>query len=156
MIYIYDTVIEPFQEEIQRYGALYTLKNRTKMGEQMFYTFGCSGRENLLIVPRFAEQYRQVERIYTRFNPSKKVETSINHIRKEICRRPVVEEFPNEDSDTGVMTVITANYNAIKVQFEYMHSRLTLSSEFEIMNNNLFGNGVVVIMNMDMEGATLG
>ncbi len=151
MIYIYDTVIAPFETKIKRYGAVYTLENRTRMGDQQFYTFGASGREPLLIVPRFAEQYREVEKFAQRYSYCKKLETCKAHIHQEISRYLKVEKMPNNDSDTGIMWVITAEYKDIKVEFDYMNNRLTLSPEFEIINNNIFGNGIVVLMNVNME-----
>ena len=154
MIYIYDTVIEPYETQLKRYGAMYRLENRTRMGNQVFYTFTAPGLEKLLIVPRFAEQYRQVEKFYHKIAVSKKLETCLAHIRKELNKRIIVEEFPNEDSETGVMKMISVDYKDIRVQFDVMNHRLRLSQEFEITDNNLFGNGVVVIMNMNMEEAT--
>lgn len=151
MIYIYDRVLQPFETEIKRYGAHYTLDNRTRMGEQTFYTFKSPGRESLMLVPRFAEQYREVEKLCARFSYCKKLETCCGHIRREVNRRITTEQFPNEESATGTMTVITAEYKDIKAEFHYMNGRLTLSPEFEIISNNLFGNGVVVLMNLNME-----
>jgi len=154
MIYIYDTVIEPYQTAMKRYGIAYKLENRTRMGDQLFYTFTATGQEKMLVIPHFAEQYRQVERFYKKVCGLKKLEICISHIKKELNKRVVVEEIPNENSETGIMTVISVDYIDIRVQFEHMNHHLAFSPEFEIMNNNIFGNGIVVIMNMDMEDAT--
>ncbi|NCB52306.1 MAG: hypothetical protein EOM54_10545 [Clostridia bacterium] len=152
MIYIYDTVIEPYQTALKRYGTTYKLENRTRMGDQVFYTFTAPGQEKILVIPHFAELYKQVERFYKRCS-CKKLEVCISHIKKELNKQIILEEFPNENSETGIMTVISVDYFDIRVQFEYMNHHLAFSPEFEIMNNNIFGNGVVVIMNMDMEDA---
>ncbi len=151
MIYIYDTVIQKFETKIKRYGSYYTLENRTRMGDQYFYTFECPDREPLLIVPRFAEQYREVERFCQRYTYCKKFETCKAHVQKNINKYVTVDQMPNEDSSTGVMKVISTTYKDIKVDFYYMNNRLTLSQEFEIISNNLFGNGIVVLMNINME-----
>ncbi len=150
MIYIYDTVIEPFTTKIKRYGAYYTLDNRSRMGDQLFYTFKNAGREPLLIVPRFAEQYREVEAFVRKYSFCPKEETCYRHIRRDINKYIDVDDMPNEDSSTGIMKVIRAVYKDIRVEFEYMNNRMTLSSEFEIISNNLFGNGIVVLMNVDV------
>lgn len=110
MIYIYDRVIQPFETEIKRYGAHYTLENRTRMGDQTFYSFKAPGREKLMVVPRFAEQYREVERICHKFTYTKKLETCCNSIRREVNKHISCEEFPSEESTTGVMTAITTEY----------------------------------------------
>lgn len=151
MVYIYDRVIEPYETKIKRYGATYTLENRTRMGDQYFYTFGADGRESLLVVPRFAQQYREVEKFCQRYSYSKRLETCCGHIRKEINKHIELDELPNEDSDNGIMTTIAAHYKDIKVEFQFMNRRMTLSPEFEIISNNLFGNGIVVLMNLNME-----
>lgn len=153
MIYIYDRVIEPYETSMKRYGVLYRLENRTRMGNQVFYTFTASGQEKILVIPHFAEQYKEVERFYQKISGYKKLETCIAHIKKELNKRIVLEEIPNEASETGMMTVITVDYLDIQVQFEYMNHNLVFSPEFEIIDNNIFGNGIVVIMNMDMEDA---
>ncbi len=151
MIYIYDTVVAPYETKLRRYGATYTLENRTRMGDQQFYTFGASGRESLLIVPRFAEQYKEVEKFCQKYTYCRKLETCKAHIHREISRYLKVDKMPNSDSETGIMWAITAEYKDIKVEFDYMNNRLTLNPEFEIISNNLFGNGIVVLMNMNME-----
>ncbi len=151
MVYIYDRVIEPYETRIRRYGATYTLENRTRMGDQCFYTFVCPSRESLLVVPRFAEQYREVEKFCQRYSYSKKLETCCGHVRREINKRIELDEVPNDESDTGIMHTISAYYKDIKVEFWYMNHRMTLNPEFEIISSNLFGNGIVVLMNLNME-----
>ncbi len=152
MIYIYDTVIDPFTTKIKRYGAYYTLENRSRMGDQVFYTFKNSGREPLLFVPRFAEQYREVEKFCQKYTYCPRYETCLTHIRRDINKYIDVDDMPNEDSSTGIMKVMRAVYKDIRVDFEYMNNRMTLSPEFEIVSNNLFGNGIVVLMNLDVSG----
>ncbi len=151
MVYIYDRVIGQYETKLKRYGATYTLENRTRMGDQLFYTFHAPDREKLLFIPRFAEQYREVEKISQRYSYSKKLETCCGHIRKEINKHIDMEQQPCEDSDNGTMWVITAVYKDIKVEFQYMNNHMTLSPEFEIISNNIFGNGIVVLMNVNME-----
>ena len=60
--------------------------------------------------------------------------------------------MPNDQSADGVMIVVTTAYLDIQIQFEFMNNTLRLSPEFEILENNLFGNNIIVIMNLDMEG----
>ncbi len=151
MVYIYDRVVQPFETRIKRYGAHYTLENRTRMGDQIFYTFGAPDRESLLIVPRFAEQYREAEKICNRYSFCAKFATACAHIKRDINKHITTDEMPNDESDTGVMQTISAIYKDIKVEFDYMNRRLTINPEFEIISNNLFGNGIVVLMNVNME-----
>lgn len=151
MIYIYDRVIHDFETKIKRYGAYYTLENRTRMGDQFFYTYSAPDRESLLFVPRFAEQYKEVEKFCQKFSYCKKLETCKAHIQREINHYVKMDKMPNSESSTGIMHVIVADYKDIRVEFHYMNNRMTLSPEFEIISNNLFGNGIVVLMNINME-----
>ncbi len=152
MIHIYDTVMDEFKTKIKRYGSYYTLDGRTKMGDQTFYTFKNPAREPLLIVPRFAEQYKEMEAFCLRNSYCPRFSTCLSRIKRDINKNIEVDDMPNNNSSTGVMKVIRVVYKDIKVQLEYMNNRLELSPEFEIIRNNLFGNGIVVLMNVNMEG----
>ncbi len=149
MLHVYDRIIGKFDTKLERYGATYTLENKTKMGEDVYYTFSCPGRENLLVVPKFAEQYREVELFAGRYSYCRKLETCRIHIKRDINKYIKVEEMPNSESSTGIMQMITAVYKDIKVTFFYMNNRMTLSPEFEIINNNIFGNNIVVAMDLE-------
>ncbi len=152
MVYVYDTIIQPTVSETKRYGIVYTLENITKMGSQYFYTFTAPSEEKLLVVPYFAEQYREVEELYKKYD-KKNLDACVARIKKEINKLAVVEETVNANSSTGFSTLITVDHKDIRVQFEYIDGRLTLVPEFEIIKNNIFGNGVIVTMNLDMEEA---
>lgn len=151
MMYVYDTTILPYETTLKRYGGTYTLKNISRMSEQRFYLFESSGRESILVVPRFIEQYRQVQRIVGQFKNVKKVDTAFNQIQRHIDRHAVLEELPNEEAQGGMMHIITVTYQDIQFQFTHIGDRLELGTEFEILDNNIFGNGIVVSLNIDME-----
>lgn len=152
MMYVYDTVIAPYETTLRRYGGVYTLKNVTRMENQRFFKFECSGRESVLVVPHFVEQFKAIEKTLEQFKISKKPEAGLNFVRKHFDRHAVMELVPNEDSRMGVMQSISAQYKDIKVLFEYMNDELSLVQEFEIVDKNLFGNGIMVSMNINMEG----
>lgn len=152
LMYVYDTVVAPYETTIHRYGGTYTLKNISRMDNQRFFKFECSGRESILVVPRFVEQFRAVEKVLDQFKPSKKEEAGLNFVRKHYDRHAVAEVVPNDLSATGQMTLITVKYEDIQLQFEYMNQQLTLVQEFEILDKNLFGNGIVVSLNINTEG----
>lgn len=151
MINIYDRIIEPYETTIKRYGIEYTLEKRTRMGQQMYYTFTAPGEDKLLIIPHFAEQYKQAEKLYKKFANCKKLETCINHIKRELDKRPIVEEIININSQTGYSTQIIADYMDIRLTFEFYDDRLYMAEEFEIINNNIFGNGIIVTMNLETD-----
>lgn len=148
MIYVYDRIIEPFESQITRYGTTYKLENKTKMGDKTLYTFCAPERESLLVVPHFAKQYHEVEKFCEKYFFCKKLETCKVHIRRDINNFIKVEKMPNSESSTGIMHVIAADYKDIRVEFNYMNNRLSLSPEFEIISNNIFGNGVRVTMGL--------
>lgn len=153
MMYIYDTAIAPHETTLRRYGGVYTLKNISRMESQRFFLFESPGREPILVVPRFVEQFNQVDKILQRYRPAKKAETALAFARKHIDRHAVMEDVPNNDSESGMTQIISCHYQDIQVQLEYIDCQLRLMQEFEILDKNLFGNGIVVSMNFDMEGS---
>lgn len=151
MIYIYDSIVGPMDKTFKRYGATYKLEKRSRMGDNVFYSFVYPGMEKLLVVPRFAEQYREAEAILKKFAKNKSFEDYLKMVQRQIDRQATYDEYPDEDSETGVMQVIVANYKDIQIQFDCMNRKLKLQDEFTIMQNNIFGNGNTVLMNMNME-----
>lgn len=149
MIYIYDSIVEPNTKTFSRYGATFKLEKRSKMGNKMFYSFVYPGMQKLLVVPEFAEQYREAETIINKFPPNREFEDYMKRFTRQIDKYASSEEFPTDESETGTMHVITADYKDIRIQVDYMNKKLTLSDEFEIVKNNLFGNGITVLMNME-------
>ncbi len=139
-------VVGEFDTVLERYGTRYTLENKTRMGDQIFYTFHAMGHESVLIIPRFAEQYHEVEKFCKKYFYCTRLEICKAHIKRDINKFVHVEEMPNKESSTGIMYVISAVYKDIKVNFNYMNNRMTLSDEFEIVSNNIFGNGIFVSM----------
>ncbi len=146
MIYVYNRVISSFESKIKYHGATYTLENRVRRGDQSFYTFSAPGREGLLIVPYFAEQYLEVERIAKRFAYCKKLETLKIHLRRDLSQSIKAEKMPNQESTTGIMWVLRVPYKDILVEFDYFNEHVSLSRVFQIESNNLFGNGIRVLM----------
>ncbi len=149
MLHVYDKTVKEFDTTLERYGATYKLENKTKMGEDMYYTFSCPGRESLLVVPKFAEQYREVEQFAQRYTYTRKLDTCRMHIKRDINQYVRTVKVPNNESPTGYMYVITAVYKDIRVSFHYMNNRMTLSPDFDIVNNNIFGNNVHVSMDLE-------
>jgi hypothetical protein len=151
MINVYDRIVEPYETSIKRYGIEYTLEKRTRMGNQLFYTFTAPGEEKLLIIPYFAEQYKQAEKIYRKISRFRKLDTCINHLKRELNRRVIAEEIINSDSKTGYSTLLTVDYMDIRLTFEFIDEKLIMAEEFEIISNNIFGNGIIVSMNINTE-----
>ncbi|MCQ2435592.1 MAG: hypothetical protein MJ101_01655 [Clostridia bacterium] len=151
MIYVYDTIVTKETKKLHRYGATYKLEQKFRMGTRQFYSYICPGMEKILVVPAFAEMYREAERIISKFGKGKNEDQYLELIQKHVSRFVTAEEFPNDESETGIMMVYTVEYKDIRVGFEYMNHELKIANEFEIRDNNIFGNGIVVSMNLDEE-----
>lgn len=149
MIYIYDSIVEPNVKTFSRYGATFKLEKRSKMGSKTFYSFVYPGMQKLLVVPEFAIQYREVESIINKFPPKREFEDYMKRFTRQIDKYASYEEFPTDESENGTMQVITADYKDIRIQVDYINRQLTLSDEFEIVKNNIFGNGITVLMNVE-------
>ena len=153
MIFVYDTVLTGKPEVFRRYGITYHLEKRFRMGNRTFYSYIAPGAEKILVIPGFAQQYREAEAKCRKYGTGKSLEDYQRLIRRDINRFIVTEEVPNDDSRTGVMHNIYAVYKDIQVTFEYMNDILGIAPEFEIVEDNIFGNGIVVAMNINMEDA---
>lgn len=150
MIYIYDAVIDKTATTFDRYGCTFKLEKRSRMGDREYYSFVYPGMQKLLVVPGFAQQYKEVEAKVSRFPKNKDFEDYLKCITRQIDKYATYEEFPTDESETGTMHVITADYKDIRIQADYMNKKLTLSDQFEIVKNNMFGNGITVLMNMEV------
>lgn len=151
MICVYDTAMTGKPDTFRRYGVTYHLEKRFRMGNRVFYSFIAPGVEKILVVPGFALQYREAENKCLKYPTGKTLEDYQRLIKRDFNRYIVTDVMPNDDSRTGQVHTITVDYKDIQVTFEYMNDILTIAPEFEIRDNNIFGNGIVVAMNIDME-----
>ena len=150
MTYVYDmTMNDKRITSFKRYGATFRLEKKFVMGDRVFYSFTSPGMEKILVVPGFAEQYRELEAKLAAFNCKSDLNACRRWIKKNISSSFTEEEFPTELSESGNMLVIGFDYKDIRATFEYMNDTLSIGQEFEIRDNNLFGNGIVVSMNVD-------
>lgn len=144
MIYIYDSVVVPGKEEsFERYGVKYKLEKRHNMGGQIYYSYIHQGMEKILVIPGFVTQFHELEKAITKQTAGKNFETCRKVIRKLVS---VEEEdtYPSDTSVTGEMTVIIGQYKDIGVTFDFENGKLAIEQEFEIRQNNVFGNGLVI------------
>lgn len=155
MNYVYDQPLSNNEKTFTRYGAVYRLEKRFRMGSRVFYSFISPGMDKLLVVPVFARQYKELETKAEKFPTGKPYDEYKRLVRFHFNPDVDEEEIPNEESSNGIMKVITFNYKDIRASFLYMNNALKIGPEFEIIDNNLFGNGVVVNMDLDGEGDEL-
>ena len=154
MIYVYDMVMnEKRITSFKRYGARYKLEKKFVMGDRTFYSFIAPGMEKILVVPGFAEMYRELEVKLSKYTGGTDFDSYKKWIQKNINHYVTVEDFPTEESSNGIMRVVSVDYKDIRATFEYLNDSMRIGQEFEIRDNNIFGNGIVVLMNMNMEEA---
>ena len=151
MIFIYDTVMQPKATTFKRYGINYKLEKCFSMGDKMFYSFIHPGAEKILIVPEFAKQYHELEAKCIKFGTDKTIDECIQYIKRNINSCFVIENVLSDEASNGLTQLITVEYKDINVVLTFAYGMLTIAPEFEIRDNNIFGNGIVVSMNMDME-----
>lgn len=151
MICVYDTAMTGKPDTFRRYGVTYHLEKRFRMGDRTFYSFIAPGAEKILVIPGFAIQYRDAEKKCLKYPTGKTLQDYQRMIKKDFNHYIVTDVVPNDESETGMMHTITTEYKDIRVTFAYINDTLTIEPEFEILSNNLFGEGIVVAMNIDME-----
>jgi len=151
MIYVYDMVMNKERiTSFKRYGIKYHLERKFLMGNREFYSFIAPGAEKILVVPGFAEMYRDVEAMLNRYNGDSTYNAYIKWVKKNVNQRITEEDIPSSESTNGVIKTVVCDYKDIRVTFEYLNGKMRISQEFEIRDHNIFGNGIVVLMNIDM------
>jgi len=148
---IYDTPTQENMDTFKRYGITFKLEKKLRMGDRYFYSYVASGMEKLVVVPGFVEQYYEVDAKVKKFYPGKPLDAYLRLIKKNICTEFTVDEMPTDESEDGKLYAITCEYKDITVVLEYLNNSLRVAGEFEIRQNNIFGNGIVVAMNLGME-----
>ena len=146
MIYMYDKILRDDEVSFKAYGGTYSLEKKYRMGKKVYYSFISPGREKILLIPGFYEEYLEVEKKYEKLKNLRQLPNCIKRIRAEISRAVNVEMFESSENASGKMPVITVDYKDIKVTFEFRKSRLLLLPEFTIVKGNIFGNNILVIL----------
>lgn len=142
MTYIYDTPLEINAVTFERYGVVYKLEQTFKMGNRKFASFKADGMDKILVVPQFVEQYNRLAARLLKLAKNKTFEECVRYVRQQIDPDPVLDEEPDEN---GVMVPnITCQFKDIKVKLYYRNGIMELDPEFEIVQNNIFGNGILV------------
>lgn len=148
MIYIYDMVMnEKRITSFTRYTSHYKLERKFVMGTKVFYSFVCPGAQKILVIPGFAEQFKEVQQKLSRYRGGKGYDCYKRWILKELGEIDEEDDYPTQENEAGIMKVVTVLYKDIKVSFEYVNGKMRLIPEFEIYQNNIFGNGKIVVMN---------
>ncbi len=145
MIYIYDTVIDPMDRNpvFERFGTKFKLEKRHKMGDRIYYSFTSPGMEKILVIPSFISQYREIEKLVTKQCRGKDYEGCRKVLRK-LVEIEDEDQYPSELSENKIMNVVLCQYKDIGITFEYENKQIKIAKEFEIRQNNIFGNGQVI------------
>lgn len=152
MIYVYDTVFKDTPvKTFKRYGITFKLEKKNVMGKSVYYSFVAPGMEKILVIPGFAEQYHEAEAKLKRAPHDVSLKDARRWIQRSFSPPVEEDEFPTEESDNGVVTVMKVEYRDITLTFEYLNNNLRLNTTFEIRDNNIFGNGIEVAMYTDVE-----
>ena len=145
MIYIYDARLDGIQNNpsFVRFGTRYKLLARHKMGEQLYFTFSAPGCEKLLVVPGFRKQYDEFGKKLLKFGQGKTYDAYRKFLRTAM---DVEEESETEsEKEEGVVVkTLTGQYRDIGLTVCIEGREAYLAKEFEIRQNNVFGNGIMV------------
>jgi len=151
MTYIYDTPLEINAVTFERYGITYKLEQTFKMGSRKFASFKADGMDKILLVPQFAEQYYKLDAKLKKLAKNKTYEDCVKYVEQRIDPMPIEDEEPDEKDDTVMLKYITCQFKDIKVKIYYKNGVMELAPEFEIVQNNLFGNGILVDLRPEEE-----
>jgi len=150
MIYVYDTPIEINMVSLERFGVNYKLEKNFKMGKRKMASFIAPGAEKILVVPQFIQQYQQLEKKLEKMLHKPK-EDFIRYVTMYVDPEHADDELPSEESSSGTIYTMVCRWKDIRVTLEYLNGHARLAREFEIVENNLFGNGIVVDLDANRE-----
>ena len=151
MTYIYDTPLEINAVTFERYGVVYKLEQTFKMGNRKFASFKADGMDKILVVPQFADQYYKLDSKLKNLAKNKSFEDCVKYVQQRLDPDPIIDEEPDEVDENVMIPTISCQFKDIKVKIYYRNGTMQLGSEFEIVQNNLFGNGILVDTKRDEE-----
>jgi len=145
MQYIYDSALKGVErtQSFTRFGTTFKLEARHKMGDSTYYTFSNPGSEKLMVIPKFMQEYLEIVKKISNLGSGKTYEQYRRYLRNMI-ELEEEDEFESDTSDDGIMKVLSGMYKDIGITIHYENKNLKVTKDFEIRQNNIFGNGITV------------
>lgn len=150
MLYVYDTVVQPYQKDLMRYGVKYKLERISRFGDQRLYYFKYIDRESIVVVPHFMELYQAAAQKVAQAKKFKTFADAQRYVKANLNRTLETDEMPDDESESGITMVMTLDYKAIGITLEYKNNTLSITPEFEIRKENIFGNNIVVSTDLNV------
>lgn len=144
MTYVYDLLLDINAVSFERYGVTYKLEQTFKMGNRKMSSFKADGMDKVLVVPQFIEQYCKLDSKLKNLTKKKTFEDCVKYIQQRIDPEPVLDAEPDPEDENVMIQNIVCQFKDIRVKIYYKKETMELDSEFEIVQNNLFGNGILV------------
>lgn len=144
MTYIYDTALDINAVTLERYGVTYKLEQTFKMGSRKFASFTAPGMDKILVIPQFAEQFQKICNKLIHLKKDKTFDDYVKYIQQRITDEVTVDDEQDANDENVTIYSCVFQYQDIKVKLLYSKGRMWMSPEFEVVQNNLFGNGFVV------------
>lgn len=137
MRYIYNRIVTEEDTEIIHYDSEYTLSGKNHMGNIDYYTYFREGTEPILVIPTFAQQFKEVITMYRKIKDV--------HTHKAVCirlkamfgKKPDAEGF----LDGGVEKyTYTVKYKDIEVYMTLEDKQFLLMPYFRILSKKVIDN----------------
>ncbi len=142
MIYIYDQLAEKDDMTFEYLGNIYNLKGVTKTTKIYYLTYMASGREPVLVIPTFAEQFYDAAKKINKFKGCTNDRSVRLRIKQAFKKDPDVEEYDMGGSTTYHYSL---DYKSITLYMTLIVSEeenhFFLQPSFTIAKDNIFGVG---------------
>ncbi len=142
MIYIYDQIASKDDMTFEYLGETYPLKGVTKTANSYYLTYMVKGREPILVVPTFAEQFLEAAKKFSKIQACTTDHAVKLRLKNAFKKEPEAEEYTIGDTTTYHYSM---EYKSITIYMTLLVSpegeHFFLQPSFTIMKDNIFGNG---------------
>lgn len=137
MRYIYNRIVSEDDDTIIHYDSEYRRTGKNHMGNIAYYTYIREGAEPILVIPTFAEQFKEVIAMYTKIkdvHTDKAVRVRLKAMFGKILDAEGYAEAGVEKYN------YTVKYKDIEVYMELTEREFTLMPFFRILSKKIIDN----------------
>lgn len=151
MRYIYNRIVSKEAKTIIHYDSEYTISGKNHMGNIDYLTFFREGTEPILVIPTFAEQFKEVILMYTKIKDVHTHKAVCIRLKAMFAKKPETEGFLDDGVEKYTYTV---KYKDIEVYMTLEDKRFLLQPYFRILSKRIIDNrrNINVLDSPDFEG----
>ncbi len=143
MIYIYDQIASKDDMVFEYLGEEYPLKGVTRTARDYYYlTYMTKGREPILVIPVFAEQFLEVAKKFRKIQDCTTDRSVRLRLERTFRQKPEAESYTIGDTTTYHYSIKHKSIQAfMTLLINSEGTKFFLQPSFTILDGNIFGNG---------------